>query len=199
MMMKEFLLYVGFSAPIISSLSCLVMLVLYRLHHIKTEENPLYRMLIAYFGLVGILWGCSMIYVYYPVFYTYINQLYYIGLFWGQVVFYQFIYTLTHRPGERRFSIWHYLIPLIIVGIFAVWSIFVPFDVQLRIVTSRGEIMPGYEAYSYLFTSRLIFVACGISCIPYWRGGDCWTITGRYPITLPIQTARHCHGLRFCW
>lgn len=157
MMMKEFLLYVGFSAPIISSLSCLVMLVLYRLHHIKTEEKPLYRMLIAYFGLVGILWGCSMIYVYCPVFYTYINQLYYIGLFWGQVVFYQFIYTLTHRPGERRFSIWHYLIPLIIVGIFAVWSIFVPFDVQLRIVTSRGEIMPGYEAYSYLFTSRLIF------------------------------------------
>ena len=41
MMMKEFLLYVGFSAPIISSLSCLVMLVLYRLHHIKTEEKTL--------------------------------------------------------------------------------------------------------------------------------------------------------------
>ena len=157
MMTKEFLQYAGFSAPVISSLSCLVMLYLYRRRHIQPEEKPLYRLLMAYFGAVGILWVCSMVYVYYPVLYTRINLIYYIGLFWGQVVFYQFIYTLTRRPGERGFSPVHYLVPLVIVGVFAVWSAFVPFDVQLRIVTSRGEIVPGYEAYSRMFTSRLFF------------------------------------------
>lgn len=157
MNIKEFLQYAGFSAPIISSLSCLMMLYLYRRRHIKPEEKPLYRMLITYFGTVGILWIHTLIYVYHPVLYTYINPIYYIGLFWGQVVFYQFIHTLTRRPGERRFSPMHYLIPLVIVGVFVVWSFFVPFDVQLRIVTSRGEIVPGYEAYSHLFTARLLF------------------------------------------
>lgn len=157
MMTKEFLQYAGFSAPVISSLSCLVMLYLYRRRHIQPEEKPLYRLLMAYFGTVGILWVCSMVYVYCPVLYTRINLIYYIGLFWGQVVFYQFIYTLTRHPGERGFSPVHYLVPLVIVGVFAVWSAFVPFDVQLRIVTSRGEIVPGYEAYSRMFTSRLFF------------------------------------------
>lgn len=157
MMMKEFLQYAGFSAPVISSLSSLMMLYLYRRYHIRQEEKPLYRMLTAYFGAVALLWICSMIYVYYPVLYTRINLVYYIGLFWGQVVFYQFIYTLTRRPGERGFSPLHYLVPLGIVGVFAVWSAFVPFEVQLRLVTSRGEFVPGYEAYSRLFTSRLFF------------------------------------------
>lgn len=157
MMMKEFLQYAGFSAPVISSLSCLVMLHLYRRRHTRAEEKPLYRMLTAYFGAVAVLWACSMIYVYYPVLYTRINLVYYIGLFWGQVVFYQFVYTLTRRPGERGFSPVHYLVPLAIVGVFAVWSAFVPFEVQLRLVTSRGEFVPGYEAYSRLFTSRLAF------------------------------------------
>ncbi len=157
MITKEFLQYAGFSAPVISSLSCLVMLFLYRRRHIQPEEKPLYRMLMAYFGMVGILWACSMIYVYCPALYTRINLIYYIGLFWSQVVFYQFIYTLTRRPSERGFSPVHYLVPLVIVGVFAVWSAFVPFDVQLYIVTSRGEVAPGYEAYSCMFTSRLFF------------------------------------------
>ena len=43
------------------------------------------------------------------------------------------------------------------MGVFAVWSAFVPFDVQVQLVVSRGEPVPGYEAYSRLFTSRLAF------------------------------------------
>ena len=95
--------------------------------------------------------------MYFPLLYVRINILYFIGLLWGQVVFYQFIYTLTRLPGEKRFSPVHYIIPLVIVGVFAVWSAFVPFEVQVQLVVSRGEPVPGYEAYSRLFTSRLAF------------------------------------------
>ncbi len=172
MVIKEFLQYAGFSAPIVSSLSCLVMLYLYRRQHIKPEEKPLYRILMTYFGAVAILWACSMIYVYCPLLYTRINLVYYIGLFWGQVLFYQFVYTLTCRPGERGFSLLHYLIPFVIVGAFAVWSAFVPFDVQLHLVTSRGQVVPGYEAYSRFFTSRLIFRGIWnllYTALAFWR------------------------------
>lgn len=157
MMMKEFLQYTGFCAPIISSIGCAMMLIIYRRIHGKSEENVLYRLLITYFLAIGLLWGCSLIYVYFPMLYARINIFYFIGLLWGQVVFYQFVYTLTRVPGEKEFSTVHYLIPAVIVGIFAVWSAFVPFETQVCLVTSRGEPVPGYEAYSRFFTSRLAF------------------------------------------
>ena len=157
MITKEFLQYTGFCAPVISSLSCAVMLAIYRHRHGKQDENILYRLLITYFLAISLLWAISLVYVYFPLLYVRINILYYIGLFWGQVVFYQFIYTLTRLPGEKRFFPVHYIIPLVIVGVFAVWSAFVPFDVQVQLVVSRGEPVPGYEAYSRLFTSRLAF------------------------------------------
>lgn len=157
MITKEFLQYTGFCAPVISSLSCAVMLAIYRHRHGKRDENILYRLLIAYFLAISLLWAISLAYVYFPLLYVRINILYFIGLLWGQVVFYQFIYALTRLPGEKRFSRVHYIIPLVIVGVFAVWSAFVPFDVQVQLVVSRGEPVPGYEAYSRLFTSRLAF------------------------------------------
>lgn len=157
MITKDFLQYTGFCAPVISSLSCAVMLAIYRHRHGRRDENILYRLLITYFLAISLLWAISLVYVYFPLLYVRINILYFIGLLWGQVVFYQFIYTLTRLPGEKRFSPVHYIIPLVIVGGFAVWSAFVPFDVQVQLVVSRGEPVAGYEAYSRLFTSRLAF------------------------------------------
>lgn len=156
MITKEFLQYTGFCAPIISSLGCAIMLVLFRYTHTKSEEGTMHRLLVSYFLLVSLGWICSLIYVYFPLLYVHINILYYLIVFWSQVVFYQFIYTLTRLPGERPFSRFHYIFPLAIVGIFAVWSAFVPFETQLYIVTSRGETAPGYEAYSRFFTARLL-------------------------------------------
>lgn len=171
-MTKEFLQYTGFCAPIISSTGCAVMLIIYRHTHGKSEENVLYRLLTAYFLAVGLLWACSLIYVYFPLLYVRINILYFIGLLWGQVIFYHFIYTLTRLPGERGFPKIHYIIPLTIAGIFAVWSAFVPFETQVYLVTSRGEFAPGYEAYSRLFTSRLIFRGIwniAYTILAWWR------------------------------
>lgn len=156
MITKEFLQYTGFCAPIISSLGCAIMLVLFRYTHAKSEEGTMHRLLVSYFLLVSLGWICSLVYVYFPLLYVRINILYYLIVFWSQVVFYQFIYTLTRLPGERPFSRFHYIFPLAIVGIFAVWSAFVPFETQLYIVTSRGETAPGYEAYSRFFTARLL-------------------------------------------
>lgn len=149
--MKEFLLYAGHCAPIISALVCVVLLAL----HKSVRDTP-YRTLNAYFLTVAFLWFCNIVYIYLPVIYTVINVLYYLGLFLGQVFFYRFVYSLTRLPGEKPFPRIHYIVPAVIVGVFAVWSLFVPFDVQLGIVTSRGEFAPGYEAYSRLFTARLV-------------------------------------------
>mgnify|MGYP007049170445 CR=1 FL=1 len=54
MITKEFLQYTGFCAPIISSLGCAIMLVLFRHTHAKSEEGTLHRLLVSYFLLVSL-------------------------------------------------------------------------------------------------------------------------------------------------
>ena len=56
MITKEFLQYTGFCAPIISSLGCAIMLVLFRHTHAKSEEGTLHRLLVSYFLLVSLGW-----------------------------------------------------------------------------------------------------------------------------------------------
>lgn len=158
MMTKEFMLFTGLCAPIVSALSCAVMLLLYRRHTGRRDGNGmLYRLLAVYFLAISVMWAVSAAYVYVPMWYVRLNIPYFLGLFWTQVVFYQFVYTLTRLPGEKRFARVHYVVPLVIVGVFAVWSAFVPFEVQEQLVFSRGKPVEGYEAYSRLFTSRLAF------------------------------------------
>ena len=148
------------------------MLVLFRHTHAKSEEGTLHRLLVSYFLLVSLGWICSLVYVYLPLLYVRINVLFYLIVFWSQVVFYQFIYTLTRLPGEKPFSRIHYIFPLVIVGTFAVWSAFVPFETQVYIVTSRGEVAPGYEAYSRFFTARLLLRGIwniAYTALAWWR------------------------------
>lgn len=189
MITKEFLQYTGFCAPIISSLGCAIMLVLFRHTHAKSEEGTLHRLLVSYFLLVSLGWICSLVYVYLPLLYVRINVLFYLIVFWSQVVFYQFIYTLTRLPGEKPFSRIHYIFPLVIVGTFAVWSAFVPFETQVYIVTSRGEVAPGYEAYSRFFTARLLLRGIwniAYTALAWWR---CRLTAVLYPTILPMPTA----------
>ena len=84
MITKEFLQYTGFCAPIISSLGCAIMLVLFRHTHAKSEEGTLHRLLVSYFLLVSLGWICSLVYVYLPLLYVRINILYYLIVFWSQ-------------------------------------------------------------------------------------------------------------------
>ena len=88
MITKEFLQYTGFCAPIISSLGCAIMLVLFRHTHAKSEEGTLHRLLVSYFLLVSLGWICSLAYVYLPLLYVRIN-----------VFFYLIVYTY---PVARR-------------------------------------------------------------------------------------------------
>lgn len=188
MVTKEFLQYTGFCAPIISSLGCAIMLVLFRHTHAKSEEGTLHRLLVSYFLLVSLGWICSLVYVYLPLLYVRINVLFYLIVFWSQVVFYQFIYTLTRLPGEKPFSRIHYIFPLVIVGTFAVWSAFVPFETQVYIVTSAGRSCARYEAYSR-FSPPPRYEEYGTSLHPPCLVGDCWLTAVYIRLFLPMPTA----------
>ncbi|MDR0844536.1 MAG: hypothetical protein LBN71_04885 [Tannerella sp.] len=163
---NDILRMAGYMAPIISSLLCLLLSLAYRLHYGKNTptSSRLLRLTIVYFGIVAVNWLNTLLYIFYPAVFVYVNTSYYICLMLVSVVFYHLVYVLT-ATGAKRFPVIHYVIPVVIVATFAGWSLFVPFDVQLALVTSRGAVQPGYEAYSKFFIYR--FPTASIYCFVY--------------------------------
>ena len=148
----------GYTAPVVSSLLCLSLLTVYSIHQRRKKtatDKKLLRIMQLYYVSVGVGWINMILYHFFPIAYSYENALYYLSLLIVQVSFYHLICMLTGTTGdEQRFPFLHYAIPCVLVAVFLVWSLFVPFDVRHALVTSRGNIQEGYEAYSLFFTHR---------------------------------------------
>jgi len=158
----------GYSAPVVSSLLCLALLTVYGVHQRGNKTATNQRLLLVmklYYLAVGVGWVYMILYRDFPPVYARINTLYYLSLLLVQVLFYHLICMLTVTDDRRRFPPVHYVIPVVLVTVFFVWSQWVPFDVILALVTTRGEIQAGYEAYSLFFTHR--FEVRGIYTIVY--------------------------------
>ena len=169
----------GYTAPVVSSLLCLALLVVYSIHQRgkKTAtDKKLLQIMMLYYVSVGVGWINAILYHFFPEAYTHVNALYYLSLLIVQVSFYHLIYRLTDSD-KRRFPLFHYAIPCVLVAVFVVWSLFVPFDVRHALVTSRGEIQAGYKAYSLFFTHRfevrsiytLVYIPLGIARLLRYR------------------------------
>ena len=139
----------------------------------KSEEGTLHRLLVSYFLLVSLGWICSLVYVYLPFAvcaYQYPLLSDCILEPGGLLPVYLYTYPVARRKIRSQEST--IFLPLVIVGTFAVWSAFVPFETQVYIVTSRGEVAPGYEAYSRFFTARLLLRGIwniAYTALAWWR------------------------------
>ena len=174
----------GYTAPVVSSLLCLSLLVVYSIHQRGKKtvtDKKLLRIMMLYYVSVSVGWINMILYHFFPKAYTYENALYYLSLLIVQVSFYHLICKLTDIGDERRFPLFHYAIPCVLVAVFVAWSLFVPFDVRHALVTSRGEIQEGYKAYSMFFTHR--FEVRGIYTLVYIPLGIVRLLRYRYAIS----------------
>lgn len=163
----------GYTAPVVSSLLCFTLLTIYGIHQRGRNEatnKSLLLIMMVYYVSAAVGWVNLTLYHFFPEAYVHVNALYYLSLLIVQVSFYHLIYMLTGTCSVQRFLPVHYAIPCTLVAVFFVWSLFVPFDVRLALVTSRGEVQVGYEAYSAFFTHRyelrgvytIIYIPLGI-------------------------------------
>lgn len=147
-------LSVLYAGPVVISSLCLTG-ILPRWKEAGADRRKLYRILTLFLVCVATNWAFILLYIFTPVIYARLNIVCYLTFPILQVLFYHFIYTLTRVPGQRPFDRRHYYVLFLIVLVFGVWSLFVPFDVKYHIVITRGEAAPGYELYSRMFTLRI--------------------------------------------
>jgi AraC-like DNA-binding protein len=108
-----------------------------------------------YLTIIFAAWITVFCYVFFPEAFVCLNVVCLAGFIMPPVFFFRIIRYLTRLEQAERFSPLHYLVPALIGAVFLVWSLFVPFDVQVAIVKSRELSIEGeYALYSWLFTSK---------------------------------------------
>jgi AraC-like DNA-binding protein len=109
--------------------------------------------------MAGFSWFVMLIYPWFKELMVWLQSIWYFAILGMQVVFYHFVFNITRLDG-RRFPRWHYAAPCTVFMALFVWSLFVPFSVQVGLL--EGRVAPDrFEAYSVLFLSkpavRLVF------------------------------------------
>ena len=146
---------IPFLIPMFSAFTCsLILLIGYKDNTSKTEKR-LNKLLLVYYLSVMINWFGIQAYFIVPELFVYLNSFIYMAILMMQVVFYHFVFVLTKENESERFSFLHYLLPSLVCGALFIWSFFVPFDIQMSIVKNREMVVPGYEPYRFLFTSKI--------------------------------------------
>lgn len=125
---------------------------------LKREERRLKRIVLFYFSISGIGWFVTLCYAFSPVLFTWLNIACLLSFILPAIFFFRIIRFLTRLGKPENFSMLHYLLPGILVIVTLVWSFFVPFSVQLEIVTGKAEIYPaGYEGFTRFYTLKPLF------------------------------------------
>ncbi|WP_291530439.1 hypothetical protein [Bacteroides sp. UBA939] len=145
----------------------------------NTRHEKEVKWIAAWLYLIYIaMWTFLVAYQYLPRAAVVLNLTGYLGMILVPVQLYRLICTLSRTERLTPFSLWHYALPVGIVGLLAVWSVFVPYDVQSWLLENRGVPDPGRPAYSQLFLSKplmrllfsiVYFPLCIVRLYRYYR------------------------------
>lgn len=150
--------------PFFSALSCGILVVFSLQDCDNNEERKLKCVVLFYLFLSAIAWFITFSYEFAPVLFVWLNTACLISYLLAPIFFYRIIRYLTRLGHPEEFSSLHYLLPGVLVATMIIWSLFVPFKVQLEIVMGKAQVFPaGYEAYTRFFTLKpLLRVVFGL-------------------------------------
>ena len=148
--------------PVISALTCCLLMILTYKDSVREEERYLKRGLFFFYFSVAFGWACVIVYMWSPRLFVYLNSLCYCSFIMMSVTFYHVAFWLTRVDSSERFSMRHYGLPVMIPFALLVWSLFVPLDVQVMIVAVDSPIEEVYFYFTRFFTSQLMvaFLFC---------------------------------------
>lgn len=115
----------------------------------------LHRILGVYLIVGAFGWFTLLIYPFSPGLFACVQSFAALSWILTQVIFYHFIFQITRQDTVEKFPWQHYLLPVMFFLAIFVWSLFVPFEVQVDIARTKAEVIPqDYKAYYYMFTSK---------------------------------------------
>ncbi len=140
----------------VSFLCCAVMLI-HRFHpHSSQPSRSLSTPAAGMFFCSGFSWFASLLYVMHPKVFVYMHSILYLTMLYFEVLLYYVVFRITRTHAEERFARRHFIIPALLSGVMAIWSLFIPFDSQLTIIESFGKTYGEYKLYAWMATSKTL-------------------------------------------
>lgn len=153
--LAEYSQLMTFIYPVFSGITCGLLLLLSMSDSLSRTEIRIKRLTVAYLFVTAFNWFGSFLFGYAPEAFVYINTLLLASYMYAQILLFWLFRILTATKQNERLSPWHHLAPVILSGTLFVWSLLVPFEIQVQIVQSKGTVFPeGYEVYGRYFTSK---------------------------------------------
>lgn len=141
--------------PVFSAVTCGALVALSLRDCLSEEEHRLKKIMLVYLFLSALGWYMTFCYEFHPVLFTRLNVLCLLSYVLPSLFFYRIVRYLTRLGASEHFPSLHYLLPGLLAGVLILWSVFVPFSVQLQIVTGKAQLFPaGYETYARFFTLK---------------------------------------------
>lgn len=141
--------------PFFSAIACGILVAFSLQDCLKREERQLKRLVLFYLFMSGIGWFVTFCYEFAPVLFVWLNIACLLSFILPAILFYRIIRFLTRLGQPENFPVLHYLLPGVLVAAMLIWSLFVPFDVQLEIVKGKAQVFPpGHEAFTCFFTVK---------------------------------------------
>ncbi|WP_255469915.1 AraC family transcriptional regulator [Bacteroides hominis] len=150
--------------PFLSAIACGILVAFSLQDCLKRDERKLKRIVLFYLSMSGIGWFVMFCYEFNPIWFVWLNVACLASFLLPAIFFYRIIRFLTRLEQPEDFSVLHYLLPGALLAAMLIWSLFVPFDVQLLIVKEKAQVLPaGYEAFARFFTLKpLLRVVFGL-------------------------------------
>lgn len=146
--------------PAYSALACTTLLFTSKRDSLTAEELKVKSVTIRYMIASFLMWVFIFVYGYSPEIFIYIGAFAILTFLLIPVLFFRIIRLLTKIDDKEKFSLFHYLIPILIAGTVWIWSFFVPLGIQVDIIRGLGSIIPkGYETYARFYLSASLFRA----------------------------------------
>jgi len=151
---EEILQIIGFTAPMLTSFFCGVLMVLSGWRDKKADSRKLSLRMAGAFLAATLTWLSLGLFVLSPRVFGEVHAVVYWLALMCQVLIYHNVFRLTTVRRNEGFPFIHYIIPFVLCLTLAVWSLFVPADIRLAII-ERREFPSSYQMYAAFFTSKV--------------------------------------------
>lgn len=151
----------AFSAPIVSALVCMVMLLMNALGHKHNRQEKRLRLFLAltYF-ITSLGWLGLVFYSVSPRIFMSYYTVFLLTLMLDQVMIYRFVSIITSTGERRRFNRLHVIVPLFFTAVSAVGDFTVPVEMQTALIFSHesGASSGFWFRMMYSFTTVIFIV-----------------------------------------
>ncbi len=141
--------------PLSAAVTCFLITSLAIYYERHRNISPSVKILWFYFICCMVNWGSVFFYFQAPDVFVVINSLVMFTFIMAQVLFYKFLFFLTHTDAKEHFPRIHYLAPLLITLFLTILMITTPFESQKTTILGRGEYQGGSHLFHIVSNSKM--------------------------------------------